>query len=49
MAFWPQMSFSKSKFQSTLARDIADFLVFSWDASIMVDAGSTMLELQKKQ
>lgn len=35
--------------QSTLAGDTADFLVLSWDVSIMVEAGFTTLELQKKQ
>lgn len=34
--------------QSTLAGDTADFLVFSWDISITVEAGFSTLELQKK-
>lgn len=36
--------------QPTLvAGDMADFLEFSWDVSITVEAGFTKLELQKKQ
>lgn len=35
--------------QSTLAGDTADFLMFSCDISITVEAGLTTLALQKKQ